>query len=270
MTATPDDADTLLLKCPSDMGIRNTDRKCTLQAPDKLLDGTELPKNVHVDECFPDEFSLQKSQANIDARVNELLQYNKPIVSIGGDHSISFPLLNQFKQVYPDLKVCWIDAHLDLKKVRIKQGIPHDAVVRALCKKRFNLGDFCFLGARERDPDEAAFLEDQNTATIGINELRNAFKDGLKHSVQQKLGAGRSTPLYLSVDVDVLDQSAAPGTTFPSSDGLQPDELEQLLHLLGDFNIVGADLVELAPPLDENRKTIKHARSVLQQLLDIL
>jgi arginase family enzyme len=261
MELTPGDADTIILKAPSDIGIRHTARKGTLAGPDAVLDGQDLPHS-HIDQIFPHEFSLSESQQAIATRIDDLLPYGTPLLTVGGDHSISYPVINRFKQVLPDLGVLWIDAHFDLKEIRLDSGIPHDAVVRGLLQDRFQLADVTFLGVREEDPDETRFLDEHSAQTISVDEPVSGA------AVTDQIDTER--PYYISFDIDVLDSQYAPGTTFPSSDGLTPDQAIDLLRQFDQLDIVGADLVEVAPPLDRDQITVQHARTILDQLLRLL
>ncbi|MDY6778004.1 MAG: arginase family protein [Candidatus Nanohaloarchaea archaeon] len=274
MTLAPAKADRLVLQAPSDMGIRNTDRKCTLYAPHTLLDRVDLPDGTFVDEIFPDEFDLAATQDRtryfdidyrtaIRDRAAELLPHG-PLLSIGGDHSITFPLLDAAREQYPNLQVVWIDAHYDLKEVRIDAGVPHDAVLRAALDNGLGMEDILFIGVREEDPDEQAFLADHDPVIISTEAVA---RQNLSDLIAERLD---DRPTYVSFDIDVLDAAAAPGTTFPSRDGLDVEDALELVDVLQRQRIIGSDLVEVAPPLDKEEKTVKAAQRILEYLVKVL
>lgn len=270
MTHTPSDARGIVLQCPSDIGIRNTARKATLDAPERLLDRVEHA-DVFVDELFPDEFDLKASQTAIHERATELLSHGKTLISIGGDHSVTHPLLAAAKERWPELRVVWIDAHYDLKEPRMDAGVPHDAVIRALVDDGiFDITEFCFIGVRESDPDEDEYLFEHETIELGQEKLLEIDTRDIAYTVRDLLGIEEDTPIYISIDIDAIDAESAPGTTFPSADGLRPKEVERLVRGLAACNVVGADLVEVAPALDEDEQTQEYAAGVLDELIDDL
>jgi len=270
MTHTPADARGIILQCPSDIGIRNTARKGTLDAPERLLDRADHA-DVFVDELFPDEFDLKASQDAIWERATDLFEHGKVLISIGGDHSITHSLLTAAKERWPDLRVVWIDAHYDLKEPRMDAGVPHDAVVRALVDDgAFTIDEFCFIGVRESDPDEDEYLLEHETIEPSQDKLLEIDTRDIAYTIQDLLEMDEDTPVYISIDIDAIDAASVPGTTFPSADGLRPKEVERLVRGLSQCNVVGADLVEVAPALDEDERTQEYAAGVLDELIDDL
>ncbi|MCJ7450730.1 MAG: arginase family protein [Candidatus Nanohaloarchaeota archaeon QJJ-9] len=263
MTSAPEDADLILLKCPSDIGIRNTDRKGTLEAPSRILEGLNFEEDVFVDEVFPDEFDLKESQSRIGKRAEGLLEFDKPIVFLGGDHSIAFPSLRRMKEKFPRLKVLWVDAHPDAKEVRLDRGVPHDAVVRELINQDFELEDFVFLGQRESDPDEK-IVELDSFQRLTTRKLEDLSAEEIEGRIQELFG-GDSFPVYLSFDIDALDRKYLQGTTFPSEGGLSPSQAEKLVNAVSDLNLKGADLVEYSPPFSREGE-VQKVRKVLKDI----
>jgi len=89
----PEDAKLVVQKIPADTGIHRNPRKGTLNAPEKILETFKFEREVLIDEIFPDEFDLEETQDQISKNTRELLKYGRPILSIGGDHSVSYPVL---------------------------------------------------------------------------------------------------------------------------------------------------------------------------------
>ncbi len=266
MRLSPEQANHILLRCPSDIGIRNTDRKGTLNAPEQLLRDHEH-EDIFIDEIFPDEFSLPDNQERISTRIKELLQYDREIISIGGDHSISYPLIKAFSDKHTDLRVIWIDAHYDLKEIRVEDGIPHDAVVRGLLADSLSLENILFGGIRESDPDEDDFLLNRDRHETSITDIDDSDIDQLRETIDTTISPG-DDPVYVSFDIDVLDADLVPGTTFPSEDGLSLEAAQKLIRAVKAYNTVGWDLVEVAPPLDHENKTLQAAATILETILD--
>lgn len=250
-TNKPEEAKALIQKLPSDMGIHRNPRKGTLNAPEEILESFGSDEKVFVDEVFPDEFSLEETHRRIGENTEELLEYGKPLVSLGGDHSVSFPVLKALKKEFPDLKLVWLDAHLDLKE-KVEGHVSHDVVVRELLEHGFPEEDIVFVGITEIDHDEEKFLEE--------HDFKIYRAGGLSEFMEEELF---EAPVYLSVDIDVLREEEAPGTGYRDGDL----GLDQVLEVIESVNPDHADLVEVAPSLDEDQVTVENSRKILKHLL---
>lgn len=253
-TNQPEEGEVLIQKLPSDMGIHRNSRKGTLDAPETVLKGLEFEEKVFVDEVFPDEFDLEETHRRIEKNTAELLEYGKPIFSLGGDHSVSFPVLKALKQKFPNLKLVWLDAHLDLKE-KVNGHVSHDVVVRELLNSGFSEQDIIFAGITEVDHDEEKFLDEHDFTIYHPGGLSELIKTGQFEA-----------PIYLSVDIDVLTPEEAPGTGY--RDGSLT--LEQVLKVIESVSPDYADLVEVAPSLDEEETTVKNSRKITKKLLEQL
>lgn len=249
----PEDADVIVQKLPCDMGIHRNPRKGTLNAPSEMLEGVKTEENILVSETFPDEFSLEKTQDRIEENTEELLDYEKPLISLGGDHSVSFPVIRTLKDRCPDMKLVWLDSHLDVKK-KVKDHVSHDVVVRELLKSGFEDDEIFFVGSTRIDEDERKFLEDRDIRIYRPSELEE-FKRVFE-SVEQ--------PIYLSIDIDVLDESLAPGTGYPDGE-MTVEEVREIIDTVEPDH---ADIVEVAPCLDEEKTTLKNSREILSKIMD--
>jgi agmatinase len=248
----PEDAEVILQKLPSDMGIHRNPRKGTLNAPEEVLENFSTEKDILVEEVFPDEFSLVNTHEKIRENTEQLLKYDKPLVSIGGDHSVSFPVLKVLKKKFPDLKLVWLDAHLDLKE-KVDEHVSHDVVVRELLETGFTEDEIFFVGTTRIDEDEEKFLEEHEMKMYRQDELEEFMRE---------FDPGEQ-PVYLSVDIDVLREDLAPGTGYP--DGSL--DLEQVLGVISEVKPEHADIVEVAPSLDHEERTVENAREILRKLL---
>ncbi|MBC5793496.1 MAG: arginase family protein [Nanohaloarchaea archaeon] len=247
----PSEADILIQKLPSDMGIHRNPRKGTLKAPKTLLKDFSFKNKVMIDEVFPDEFDLEATHKRIEHNTRDLLNYGKPLLSIGGDHSVSFPVIKALKQEFPDLQLIWLDSHLDLKE-KVKGHVSHDVVVRELLENGFSEDEIWFVGITKIDGDEEEFLED--------HDLRVFEQDELQKFLGEFDSSEQST--YLSVDIDVLKQGLAPGTGYPDGE-LSLEEVERVIETVDPNH---ADLVEVAPPFDKENRTVQNARIVFEKL----
>ncbi len=253
--SSPQDAEIIVQKLSSDIGIHRNPRKGTLNAPEKILEDYKPSKKVLVDEVFPDEFSLENTHRRIEANTEELTEYDIPLLSLGGDHSVSYPVIQALKRKNPDMKLVWLDAHLDLKE-KVKNHVSHDVVVRELLKRGFSRDEVYFVGITEIDHDEEAFIGDQDFSVYGPQEVEDFLREFRKNE----------QPVYLSVDIDVLDEKEAPGTGYPDGK-LSVNTVKQVINTVEPDH---ADLVEVAPSLDTKSKTVDNSRKIVSELEKIL
>lgn len=247
----PEEAEIIIQKLPSDMGIHRNPRKGTLDAPEKILECLEFERDILIDEVFPDEFDLEETHRRILENTRDIIEYDRPIISVGGDHSVSYPVVKALKEGNPDMKLIWLDAHLDLKE-KVNNHVSHDVVMRQLVEEGlFEPEDIYFVGITEIDHDEEEFLEKND-----FNFYRPEELDDFIAEVE-----GMS---YLSIDIDVLQEGLAPGTGYP--DGSLG--LEQVLEVVEEVEPAYADIVEVAPCLDHQGKTVKASKRILNKLLD--
>lgn len=250
---TLEESEIIIQKLPCDMGIHRNPRKGTLNAPTKILEDFSTERKILTTEVFPDEFSLEETHERIYSETKELLGYNKNIISLGGDHSVSFPVIKALKEKFSNMKLVWLDAHLDLKD-KVGENVSHDVVVRELLEQGFSMNDVYFIGTKEIDEDENEFLKDKDANTFGPDELDKFLR---------VFGTGEQ-PVYLSVDIDVLKEDQAPGTGYPDGEL----EVEDVLSIVEEVGPEFSDLVEVAPTLDEEEKTQENAQKILEKLLD--
>ncbi|MFB6144414.1 MAG: arginase family protein [Candidatus Nanohaloarchaea archaeon] len=249
-TNSPEDAEVVLQKLPSDIGIHRNPRKGTLNAPEVILDGLEFEATVFVDEVFPDEFDLAETQRRIRDNTREVSDYETPVISVGGDHSVSYPAVKALKQENPEMQLVWLDAHLDLKQ-KVGDNVSHDAVVRQLVEEDiFRPEEVFFVGVTRIDGDEEKYLEDRDFnlyRSDEVDEFLREFTTG-------------EQPVYLSLDIDALDVE---GT------GYRDGELsvEEVRKVIDELRVEHADLVEVAPPLDDGA-TVEAARKLLKHLVE--
>jgi Arginase/agmatinase/formimionoglutamate hydrolase, arginase family len=249
----PQDAEAIIQKLPCDMGIHRNPRKGTLNAPTKILKDFSTDRKILKNEVFTDEFSLEKTHGRIYRNTENVLRYDKSIISIGGDHSVSFPVIKALKEKFPDMELIWMDSHLDVKE-KVGKNVSHDVVVRELLDQGFSIDEIYFVGITEIDHDETEYLNDKDASIFESDELDEFLR---------VFNTGEQ-PVYLSVDIDVLTKDQAPGTGYPDGELEVKDVLNTIEEVRPNF----ADIVEVAPPLDKEERTQENARKIFGKLLD--
>ena len=182
--------------------------------------------------------NCQKTCQIVEDTVNELLDLNIRPIIIGGEHSATIGVVKALIEKYGKLTVIQLDAHRDLAFEYVGEKFSHATVMRRI----HELGvDLVQIGIRSSSADEEEFVK----STYNIHTFKN--KDVQKHmdAVEYYL-TNIEGPIYISVDMDVLDPAIAPNVGNPVSNGLIPSEIETILETLCHKNVVGLDVVETA------------------------
>ena len=194
------------------------------------------------------------------ARIREVAQSiykaGKQPLAIGGDHLVSLPLIEAAAEAHPELHVLHFDAHTDLRESFSGSRLSHATVLRhafGFLKPR-HLWQF---GIRNSTAEEICWAN---------GRVRQYWDDELR-PLQKIKSELVGYPIYITLDIDVLDPAYAPGTGTPEAGGISSRELLQALHALSGLNIVGMDLVEVAPPLDDHDRTSILAAKIVREAL---
>ncbi|ADY27253.1 Agmatinase (plasmid) [Deinococcus proteolyticus MRP] len=186
-------------------------------------------------------------------------------VFLGGDHSVSYPLLRAFDDV-PDLHVVQLDAHLDFTDVRNDTRWSNSSPFRRACEAMPNLKHITTVGLRglRFDPEAVAAARARGHALIPMEDVTRDLA-----GVLAQLPQGKN--VYFSVDVDGFDPAVIPGTSSPEPDGLTYAQGMAVLAAAARQNtVVGLDVVELAPNLDpSDRSTLLMARLIMETLCEV-
>jgi agmatinase len=218
--------------------------------------------------CNP--FDIGEAIETIDAAASELLAGGAKPVTIGGDHTIALPLLRAVSRVHGPVALLHFDAHLDTWDTYFGAAYTHGTPFRrAVEEGLLDTEALSHVGIRgplygRRD------LEEDRRLGFGILTARDVLRRGVDEVIdvlRQRVG---DRPLYVSIDIDVLDPAHAPGTGTPEAGGLTSRELLEILRGLEGCDLVGADVVEVAPAYDHAEITSIAASHVAYDLVSLL
>jgi len=218
---------------------------------------TELGVDLGVPGSYEDSgdwaFNEDEAFAAIESSLGSLLDSGKRPVSLGGDHSITFPIIKAFAKRYPDLTILHFDAHPDLydefEGNRLSHACPFARIMEAgLAKKLVQVGIRTINGHQR-----------QQARRFGVEVVEMG---GLPAYAKLKANA----PIYITFDMDVLDPAFAPGISHREPGGMTVREAIAHLHAI-EGAIVGADLVEFNPVQDVAGMTAIVAAKILKELL---
>jgi len=186
----------------------------------------------------------------------QLYQQGKRLFALGGEHLVSRPLMAACAAHYPDLCVVHFDAHTDLRCDFMGEELSHACVIRYIAELLQPKSVFQ-LGIRSGLREEFAWAR-ENTH-LYLNQL-------LEPLAEVKAAIG-SRPVYVTLDIDVLDPAYAPGTGTPEAGGFSSRELLTALYELASLKVVGFDLVEVSPLCETNDNTSVLAAKLMREAI---
>jgi agmatinase len=218
--------------------------------------------------CTP--YDITRAVAEIEEQALPLMGRDRRLISIGGDHTIALPMLRALNKVHGPVALLHFDAHLDTWDTYFDQPVTHGTMFRRAFEEGLLVEDRSMhVGIRGPVYDRNDFLRDHE---FGFQIIRCSDLDliGVPAAIQRVRDRLGDTPVYVSIDIDVLDPAFAPGTGTPEMGGLHSRELLALLRGLNGINIVGADVVEVAPAYDHADVTALAAATVVFDLLALM
>ena len=201
--------------------------------------------------------SADKALDQISERTATILKDGKIPFMIGGEHLVTLGAFREVFKKYPDIHIIHFDAHTDLRDDYLDVKLSHACVIRR-CHDLVGDGRIHQFGIRSGERAEWRW------ARQGHTDLHPFSFDGLAETVK---GLG-STPVYFTIDLDVMDPSVFPGTGTPEYGGVTFIQLfEALKTVCGGCNIVGLDVNELCPPYDQTGASTAAACKIIRELL---
>lgn len=202
------------------------------------------------DHDTPEAFEI------IAERVSKLLKDGNPLISLGGDHSITYPIIEGFAKYYDNLHILHIDAHGDLYDTfegsRFSHACPFARIMEEKLAARLTQ-----VGIRTLTPHQREQIIRFDVDTIEMKYWRPDTLLNLKG------------PLYISLDLDALDPAYAPGVSHHEPGGFTTREILHLIHQI-DVPIVGADIVEYNPTRDIHHQTAMLAFKLMKEIVGVM
>ncbi|MEM9850578.1 MAG: agmatinase [Pseudomonadota bacterium] len=215
-------------------------------------------------------FDLVDTVARIIAYYDTLLAHDLVPMTLGGDHTLTYPVLRAIAKKHGPVALVHVDAHADINDVMFGARIAHGTPFRRAYEDGLLIADRVFqiglrgTGYAADDFDEA---RSWGFTVVQAEELWHKSLTPLAAQVRAAVG---DAPCYISFDIDSLDPAFAPGTGTPEICGLTPPQAVELIRGLVGLRIVGTDLVEVSPPYDPSGNTALLAANVIYEMLCIL
>ncbi|MDQ0857007.1 agmatinase [Bacillus sp. V2I10] len=201
----------------------------------------------------------QRSLDMIEDFIDKVLAEDKFPLGMGGEHLVSWPVIKAMYKKYPDLAIIHMDAHTDLREEYEGEPLSHSTPIRKAANLIGPANVYSF-GIRSGMKEEFQWAKE-----VGMHISKFEVLEPLKE-VLPKL-AGR--PVYVTIDIDVLDPAHAPGTGTVDAGGITSRELLSSIHAIAnsDIHVVGADLVEVAPIYDNSEQTANTASKLIREMI---
>ncbi|MBU8813828.1 agmatinase [Mycolicibacterium goodii] len=215
-------------------------------------------------------FNIHEAIETIEGAARDITADGKKLVTVGGDHTIALPLLRAAAAKHGPVALVHFDAHLDTWDTYFGAEYTHGTPFRRAVEEGIlDTEALSHVGTRgplygKKD------LEDDRRFGFGIVTSSDVYYQGVREVVDKLRQRVGKRPVYLSIDIDVLDPAHAPGTGTPEAGGMTSRELLEILRGFRGLNLVGADVVEVAPAYDHAEMTGVAAAHVAYDLVSLL
>lgn len=223
-----------------------------------------------VGDIATNTFNLQHSVELIEKGISEILQHDCIPLTLGGDHTLTLPVLRAIARKHGPVGLVHVDAHADVNEHMFGEQIAHGTPFRRAveeglldCQRVVQIG---LRGTGYAD-DDFDWPRQQGFRVVQAEECWHQSLTPLMAEVREQIGSG---PVYLSYDIDSLDPAYAPGTGTLEIGGLTTIQALEIIRGMAGLSIVGADLVEVSPPYDQAGGTALIAANLLYEMLCVL
>ncbi len=279
----PSDLDIALVGVPFDGGVEN--RSGARHGPREVRNMSSFMRNIHHvtrvnpyelcrvadagDVPIPHVFDLESAHADIFQFFHRVVVSGVVPLSVGGDHSISLPILRAVGEKQP-VGLVHVDAHTDTCDEELGNKYTHGTPFRRAVEEGvLDPTRSVQIGIRGAQDSEEGwnFSANSGMRVIFMEEFTTMGVEAVIEEARRVVG---ETPTYVSFDIDGIDPAYAPGTGTPEVGGITTVEAQALLRGLRGLNLVGGDVVEVSPPFDPSGNTALVAATMLYEMLCVI
>jgi agmatinase len=227
----------------------------------------EVHQVADAGDIGPNPFDLMAAVSEVEVAARGLLTKADRLITIGGDHTIALPLLRVMAERHGPIALVHFDAHLDTWDSYFGADFTHGTTFRRASEEGLlDLEGCMHIGTRgplysAKDLTNDKALGFQIFSSIEFQDL------GVAEAIKKLKARVGNRPTYISIDIDVLDPAHAPGTGTPEAGGLTSRELLAVIRATSEINLVGADVVEVAPAYDHAQMTGIAASHALYEII---
>ena len=218
-------------------------------------------------DLAPNPFDIAEAIQTIETGGRQILERADYLIAIGGDHTIALPLLRLVRERHGPIALVHFDAHLDTWDTYFGAAYTHGTPFRRAFEEGLLATErSAHIGIRGSIFGKQDLVEDAGMGFEIVSTVDIA-RQGVDAAVERIRARVGDSPVYVSIDIDVLDPAHAPGTGTPEPGGLTTREMMLILRGLAGLPIVGADIVEVAPPYDHAELTALAAANLAYECL---
>lgn len=215
-------------------------------------------------------FNLLDTVRLIEEHYDRVLEHDVIPLTLGGDHTLTLPILRALKKKHGQVGLVHVDAHADVNEHMFGEKIAHGTTFRRAveeglldCDRVVQIG----LRAQGYAADDFDWCREQGFRVVQAEECWHKSLAPLMAEVRERVGGG---PVYLSYDIDSIDPAWAPGTGTPEIGGLTTIQALEIIRGCRGLELVGCDLVEVSPPYDTSGNTALLGANLLYEMLCVL
>ena len=215
-------------------------------------------------------FDLKKSVTIIESAYDAILAQGAVPLTLGGDHTLTWPILRAMKARHGPVALIHVDAHADVNDTMFGEKVAHGCPFRRAWEDGCLINDKVFqIGLRGTgySPEDFTWGRDKGWTVIQAEACWHKSLSPLMAEIRAKVG---DAPVYLSYDIDSLDPAFAPGTGTVEPGGLSIWQGLEIVRGCAGLNLIGADLVEVSPPYDPSGNTALIGANLLYEMLCVL
>ncbi len=250
--------------------IRESSRLLRPYNPAQDASPFALAQVVDAGDIAVNPFNIDEAILQIQDGVGSLISKGLKLLTLGGDHTIALPILRALHKVHGKISVIHFDAHLDTWDTYFGANYTHGTPFRRASEEGILDRNGC-LHIGIRGPLYAASdLSEDKDLGFKIVHATEIDEIGVEGVIKAMLSRVADSTVYVSIDIDVLDPAFAPGTGTPEAGGFTSRELLRIIRALDQVNLIGADIVEVAPAYDHAQITGIAAAHIAYELITIM
>ena len=275
--------DIAVVGIPFDSGV--TFRPGARFGPESIRVNSRLIRNYsinHLKSPFKDKiicdagdiatnpFNIHQSIDKISNDLDSLFKRSNNLIVLGGDHTISYPVLRSVNKKHGKVALVHFDSHFDTWDEYFGEKCTHGTPFkRAIDEELFDVDHSMHVGIRGTINDYCDIENDNKLGfkTVFCNEIEDIGMKGIIKKIIDRVG---DTPCYISIDIDCIDPAYAPGTGTPEPGGLTSRELMLILKGMSQLKVIGGDIVEVSPSYDSNSITSQLAAHLAYELICLI
>lgn len=230
------------------------------------VDPTEILSIVDYGDVRVVPMNIDETMQSITDEVGAILKADTIVIALGGDHSITLPLLRAYCKKYGQLSVVHFDAHTDTEEGRHNHGTSFRCAIE---EGLVDTSAYFQVGIRGStvESGELQTARDLGAEIFTIDQCMDLGTEGVTQKIRKIIGKRRA---YVSFDIDSVDPAFAPGTGVPVVGGFSSHQILRMIRGLVGLNFVGLDVVEVSPPYDPSEITSILAATLVFEFLSLL